>query len=356
MKKILCLLLVVVLTLGMFAGCGEKAPAETYEVAFVTDIGTVDDKSFNEGTYAGVEAWAKANGKTHKHYQPASQEKTDLIDSMYSAIDNGAKVVVAAGFVFPEALTVVATANPDVDFILLDAEVVPILDNIATFQYSVEDAGWLAGYLSVKEGFKKLSFIGGISFPTVYNAGQGFVQGADAAAKELGIDIEMSYGFTGNFSDTPDNKIMMTAVLSTGTEVLFSFGGGNTFSAFAAASEADPARWVITPDVDGTSLHDTALTSVMKELAHSVEVALDDIYNNEFKTYGGKNTLVGINEGLVGLPFENSKFEVVTKADYDAAVELVKTIDVIVSADANKSKEDMIKELGLTNTTVTFIS
>ncbi|MFI3167455.1 MAG: BMP family ABC transporter substrate-binding protein [Bacillota bacterium] len=356
MKKILSLVLVLALCLSLFAGCGSSSSSEGYELAFVTDTGTIDDESFNQSTYEGMKAWAEDNGKTYTDYEPLSSSTTDLVDTMTVAIANGASVIVCAGYVFPEAIAIVGADYPDVHFIVCDTDTE--IANTASFSYSVESAGYLAGYLSVIDGYTSLAYIGGISYPTVYNAGQGFMQGADAAAAELGITIEQIYGHTGNFDDSAENKAMFASIFSTGTEVLFSFGGSNQFSAFSAAAEASPTRWVVTPDVDGTGLHDTAYTSVMKQLASSVYVALDDLYNNDFAIYEGVNQ-VGILEDMVGIPYENSKFENVTDADYDTALAATKAATVIVSADANDAATAgdtaaFISALGLTNSNVTL--
>ncbi|MFI3128579.1 MAG: BMP family ABC transporter substrate-binding protein [Bacillota bacterium] len=357
MKKILSLVLVLALCLSLFAGCGSDSSSDGYELAFVTDVGTIDDQSFNQSTYEGMLAWALDNDKTYKDYEPLSSSTTDLVDTMNVAIANGAKVIVAAGYVFPEAMTQVANENPDVYFILCDSDT-EMPSNCCSFSYNVEYAGFLAGYATVMDGYTSLAYIGGISYPTVYNAGQGFMQGADAAAAELGITIDQIYGHTGNFDESAANKAMFTSIFSTGTEVLFSFGGSNTYSAYAAASEASPTRWIVTPDTDGTSQDATAYTSVMKELGYSVYSALDDIYNNNFAVYAGVN-IVGIDEDMVGIPFENSKFTNFDADDYATAVALAKSTNVIVSSDANDAAtagdvDTFISELGLTNSNVTL--
>ncbi len=345
-------MLVLVLALSVFAGCGPKENPNAVEIAFVTDIGTIDDQSFNQGSYEGVEAWGKANGKTYGYYQPADSDKTNLINTIELAITNGAKVVTCSGFVFDEAIKEVAPAHPDVKFVICDTQV-PSMPNVATFTYLAEEAGYMAGYASVMDGHYDLAYIGGVGFPTVYGAGQGFIKGADDAAKEKDITIKMAYGFTGNFVDNPENKAMMAAVFASGTEVIFSFGGGNTASAFAAASEITPNRWVITPDTDGTGTHATAYSSVMKELGKTMGLALDDIYNNDFAKFGGKHTVLSSKEGMVGLP-AGSKFEQFSDADYEALMKKVQGMTVVVSdeAEANNSHVDV---LGLTNTEFRYV-
>jgi basic membrane protein A len=98
MKKLFVALAVLLFGISL-AACGTTA--ETYEVAFVTDIGQLMDKSFNQGTWEGVKGFAEENGKTYKYYQPANGNNAtdqDRIAAFEQAIANGAKIVVAAGF------------------------------------------------------------------------------------------------------------------------------------------------------------------------------------------------------------------------------------------------------------------
>ena len=148
MKKLIALLLALVMVVGLVA-CGAKeeaaapaateaAPASTnpddiademtssdgkYQVAFITDVGQLKDKSFNQGTYDGVKLFAAANGKSYKYYQPANGNEAtddDRIDAMKLACENGAEVVVAAGFMQQGALEAAAAAYPDVHFVFID--------------------------------------------------------------------------------------------------------------------------------------------------------------------------------------------------------------------------------------------
>ena len=142
MKKFLALLLAAMMVMALMAGCGSNNNANNnsaksaddiademtsengkYEIAFVTDVGQLKDKSFNQGTYDGVKLYANANGKTYKYYQPANGDQAtddDRYDAMKAAVDNGATTVVCAGFMQEGALSRVAAEYPDVNFIFID--------------------------------------------------------------------------------------------------------------------------------------------------------------------------------------------------------------------------------------------
>ena len=140
-----------------------------YEVAFVTDVGQLKDKSFNQGTFDGVKLYANANGLSYKYYQPANANEAtddDRYDAMKAAVDSGATVVVCAGFMQEGALKRAASEFPDVKFIFIDGY--PLSDeggnnltNVAPIAFKEEQCGYFAGYAVVKEGFTKLGFSGG---------------------------------------------------------------------------------------------------------------------------------------------------------------------------------------------------
>ena len=228
MKKFLAMLLAVVMVLSM-AACS-KQPAKDpnkgnddpnqiatitnpdqindemtsedgkYEIAFITDVGQLKDKSFNQGTYDGVKLYAANNKLSYKYYQPANKDQAtddDRYEAMKAAVENGAKVVVCAGFMQEGALRMAAKEFPNVSFVFVDGYPIteeagvdgsPILKNVAGIAFKEEQCGYLAGYAVVKEGFTKLGFTGGGggTNPACCRYGYGFVQGADAAAKELG--------------------------------------------------------------------------------------------------------------------------------------------------------------------------
>ena len=204
MKKLLAILLALVLALATCSAIAEVVDPDTiedtmtsadgtYELAFVTDVGQLKDKSFNQGTWNGVKAYAAENGLSYKYYQPANGDQAtddDRYDAMKAAVEGGAKVVVCAGFMQEAALTKAATEYPDAKFIFIDGY--PIgLDNVAPIAFKEEQSGYFAGYAVVMDGFTKLGFCGGGggTNPACCRYGYGFAQGAEAAAAELGVEV-----------------------------------------------------------------------------------------------------------------------------------------------------------------------
>ena len=115
MKKFLALFLVLAMMLPCIA-----LAEDTYEIAMVTDIGNIDDQSFNQSTWEGVKAYAEANNKTYAYYRPSEDSDEARIESVRAAVAKGAKVVVLPGYLFESSGAVVQKEFPEVTFILLD--------------------------------------------------------------------------------------------------------------------------------------------------------------------------------------------------------------------------------------------
>lgn len=322
MKKLLCLLLSMVLIVGLSACGGGGHGSSGAELALIIVAGgTIDDKSFNQGAWEGIKTYADERSITYKYYQTSE----DTIDAFLNAIDlavtDGAKVVVTPGYVFEPAIYVAQDKYPDTKFILLDG--VPndgsdskTNDNVCAVLYAEEQAGFVAGYASVKEGYRKLGFMGGMAVPAVVKYGYGYIQGAELAAKELVLnagDVEVMYTYIGNFNASPENQTIAASWYQAGTEVIFSCGGPVGFSVMAAAEQAEAL--VIGVDSDQADDSDTVITSAVKMLENSIYQILEMNEKDEFP--GGKTTEFDMTNDGVGLPFETSRFKTFTANDYE---------------------------------------
>ena len=294
------------------------------DVAFVTDVGNIDDQSFNQYTWQGVQDFCSANGLNANYYRPTEDSDAARLEQMDNAVNDGAKAIVVAGYLFGSSVAEAQAKYPDVELLALDVSTSDLGDtapaeNTALITYKEEQAGYLAGYAAVYDGYKELGFLGGMAVPAVIRYGYGFVQGADAAAKELGVDdINIKYWYSGGFAATDEVKNKMDGWYSEGTEVVFACGGPVCQSCDAAA-QANGGK-MIGVDVDQSGQFDTVITSAMKGLAESVNEALTDALNNGWKftdAYAGKQAVLGAAENCVGLPMSTSKFTKFTQEQYD---------------------------------------
>ncbi len=331
MKKFLVFMLTMALLLPVLSGCtptvvtpDDDDDPQGYELALVTDIGTIDDKSFNQGSWEGLKAYAEEHDITYKYYQPAEKTTASYIDTIDLAVEGGAKLIVCPGFLFEPAVLQAQDDHPDVMFILLDGFpnngdfdnlISRIEDNVYSVFYAEEQAGFLAGYAAVKEGYTKLGFMGGMAVPAVIRFGYGYAQGAELAAEEMGIDsIELKYHYTGGFDATPEAQALAASWYNDGTEVIFGCGGAVGNSVMAAAEAAGTK--VIGVDVDQSNESETVITSAMKQLSISVYDGIAAFYGDSFP--GGESVSLDATVDGIGLPMENSRFEDFTQADYDA--------------------------------------
>lgn len=380
-KKIISLLLAGVMALSMVAcgGAKEEAPTASGEVtetseaidmkvAMITDSGDITDQSFNQTTYEACKAWAEANGVEFNYYKPESDADESRNASVDQAVADGANVIVMPGYMF--AATVVAQSDmyPDVKFVALDVSAGDICekgvgegydynpdnwdvteyyntDNVYCCTYQEELSGYMAGYGTVKLGYKHLGFLGGMNVPAVTRFGYGFVQGADAAAKELGIENEVAVEYVcgGQFyGDADITAYMDTWYSEKGVEVVFACGGGIYTSAAEAAVKVGGK--VIGVDSDQSFVinefqEDLTVTSAMKGLATTVNTLLTEIKAGNWNNYAGKIDNLGLvsevaEENFVQLPIETTQFgEGFTEDDYRALVKSMFNGEVEVSND-----------------------
>ena len=359
MKKILALVLALCMVFALCA-CGNtpadgnkpaeesKAPeaaesntpaapeAPAYKVAMITDYGDITDQSFNQTTYEGCKEFCEANGVDFKYYKPAGDSTAERVAMVDAAVADGYNVIVMPGYAFGETITQVADLYPDVKFIALDVSQgdlgdYQIPENVTCAVYQEELCGYMAGYAAVKLGYTKLGFLGGMAVPAVVRYGYGFVQGADAAATELGAEVSLNYVYGNQFSGDADITAYMDTWYANGTEVVFACGGGIYISAAEAAAKVGGK--VIGVDVDQAAIIDAygegmTVTSAMKGLAPTVKDILAElILNDNWAAYAGQIQTLGLVSGTdveanyVQIPYESTQWsDTFTKDDYAALV------------------------------------
>lgn len=350
----------------------EAADVSEYAVAMITDYGDITDQSFNQTTYEACKAFCEEQGIDFKYYKPAGDSTAERVASVEQAIDEGFNVIVMPGYAFGGTLVEVAEAYEDIKFIALDVAAGDILeagvaaagetydynpanwnvedychmDNVYCAIYQEEIPGYMAGYAAVKLGYKKLGFLGGMAVPAVIRYGFGFVQGADAAAAELGLsDVEINYAYGNQFYGDADITAAMDTWYKAGTEVVFACGGGIYTSAAEAAAKVDGK--VIGVDVDQAGTIDSAygegmtVTSAMKGLYPTTYDTLTDvIVNGNWANYAGNITTLGLVSGddptanYVQIPMESTQWnDGFTQDDYKALVADMFSGKVTVSND-----------------------
>lgn len=305
-----------------FAGaCDANDPV----IGFVTDTGGIDDKSFNQGTWEGIEQYCAENnvGATYVESTDAAQVKANLTTMTET---EGIEVVVGSGFNFATDMYEVAKANPDTDYILIDAEPtnpetgeVEQLDNVASYLFNEQEAGYLVGYIAgMTTQTDRVGFVGGQEIPPVQRFGWGYVQGVNAANPDATVD----YQYAGTFTDATVGNTITETMIQQGSDIIFASAGGTNDGVVKAGidhtTNGDPISiigvdrdmyedGIYEGSVDGGDAKSVILTSAVKKVGNAAYSGLEGHFNGEFP--GGKTTTLGLADDGVGLPETNPNLD-----------------------------------------------
>ena len=389
MKKILALLLALAMMLSLVAcGGGEEAAASgeaEYKIAMITDYADITDQSFNQTTWEACVEFGETTGTDVKYYKPVTNDTAGRVASAELAIADGYNVIVMPGYAFGATIAEISDDYPDTKFVALDVGAGDLLetgvalkgetydynpdnwtltdyvymDNVYCAIYQEELCGYMAGYAAVKLGYTSLGFLGGMAVPAVMRFGYGYVQGADAAAAELGIEIEMKYAYGNQFFGDADITAVMDTWYANGTEAVFACGGSIYTSVAEAAKKV--GMKIIGVDTDQAPIIDAAygegmtITSAMKGLAPTtIDTLTDIVINGNWANYAGKIESLGLVSAdpaanyvqiAESTQFEDGKF---TSDDYAALVAGMFDGSIAVS-------NDISAEPAVTNTNVSWL-
>ena len=361
MKKLVSVLLAMLMLVSVVAFAEGD-----YRVAMITDYGDITDQSFNQTTYEAAKAFCDANGIDFTYYKPNGDSTAERVAMVEKADDDGYNVIVMPGYAFGETIAEVQDEYPDTSFIALDVSEgdlggAEVASNVYCAVYKEELCGYMAGYAAVKLGYTHLGFLGGMAVPAVVRYGFGFVQGANAAAEELGNagDVTIEYVYGNQFYGDADITAYMDNWYQTlGVQVVFACGGGIFTSAGEAAAKVEGAK-VIGVDVDQAAIIDglygegLTVTSAMKGLAATVNTLLTETIAGNFANYGGKVESLGLvgtepAANYVQLAGSTQFGEGFTEADYADLVAKMFSGEIAVSdaIDAMPATTITVNDLG----------
>ena len=348
------------------SSAAEGGAEKIVKVALTCDTGTIDDESFNQACWTAVSGYM---GDDCQYYIPEADASDEDRETMIrQAVNDGADVIVCVGYLYGASLAWAADQYPDVKFIAIDVtqgdigtDAIPA--NCYCITFKEEQAGYLAGYAIAKDGKTKLGFLGGMAVPAVIRYGYGFVQGADAAAQELGQNVEINYFYGGQFYGDANITSRMEGWYSNGTQVVFACGGGIYTSAVEAALKSN--GYVIGVDVDqnyigvngvkdGSFAYNPFITSAMKGLSEAVSTALSDIEAGEWSEIAASNGNFGLEDGdYVGLPTDADSwnFETFTVDEYEELKGKIKSGEIVVDNNSDDATKPTVSEF----TTVNYI-
>ena len=376
MKKTLSLILLAALLLTAFAafsGCAKKR----YALVLITDTGSVTDKGFNQSAWDAMTAFAVERDLDCRYFVPSSTNHGDLVSQLRSAAKNGADVIVAPGSIFETAVCEVQHEYPGTKFILIDgrphradSQTPDIPSNTTSVMFASEQSGFLAGYAAVSDGITSLGFMGGKPDENVCAYGYGFLQGAEYAAKENGINVSAVYRYTGDFEKNDKNKQDAEKMFTDGADLIFVCGDGVEKSVIEAAESK--RCYVICAEKDRRYESGSVLTSAVKGVSAAVTLVLRSVYDTkDFEySFGGKSTYFDAATGGAGLAsfvindkngdafdrfykFSRSAYESILEKVSSKSIDIKRVITVTDPSGFAKA-EELAAGLGLEFVTVTI--
>jgi basic membrane protein A len=375
MKKVVSIVFSSIIVFALICGCAPQAsttaaPAEEAtsseasdgsvggEIALlISAAGTLDDRAFNQGCWNGVKKFAAETGTSYMYYQPVEDTVEAQVTLCDTAVKAGAKFIIINSDQFKVAASKMIAAYPDVTFIIYDT--VPVDDdgnqvltpNILAIQFAEQQATFLAGYAAVKDGYRKLGFMGGMAVPAVVRFGYGFVWGIETACKEMGLDdVEIMYNYSGDFKPTPENQARAASWFQGGTQIIHVAAGPMGASVFAAAEQNNGV--VIGVDSDQSGESDTIITSAIKDLETVTYNSLKAWKDGTFE--GGKIVTYTAKEN--GVALASMKFKNFTQEEYDDLYQRVANdVDGISSAIPTDKDYESPDQIPLTCAKLTYV-
>lgn len=293
-----------------------KPDSVVHTAAIITDVGGVDDKSFNQGAWEGLEAWGKENklekgAKGYDYIQ--SNDASEYTTNIDQAVSNGFSTIFGIGYLLTDAVSAAADQNPETEFGLVDA-VIEGKDNVVSITFKDNEAAYLAGIAAAHSTkTDHVGFIGGEEGPVIDRFEAGFVKGIEDASKDLGKDIKVDVQYAASFGDPAKGKALAANMYQNGADIIYHASGGTGTGVFQEAkdlnekADEDKKVWVIGVDRDQVDdgnyknkdgkEDNFTLTSTIKGVGTAVKDVAQKSQDGEFP--GGDILVYGLKEGGV---------------------------------------------------------
>lgn len=303
-KKLLALLLALTLVVTLFAGCaGDADPEEDAEdelkITMVTDVGGVNDNSFNQSAWEGLQRAEEELG-VHVSYIE-SKDGSDYEPNLENALDAENHLIWGIGFMMADSILEAAEKNPDTKYAIIDMAYDEAPDNVTGVLFQAEQPSFLVGYIAGKmTETGKVGFVGGVEGPVI----SGFDYGFQAGVKYANPDVEVFRQYANAFDDVAKGKAIATKMYQDGADIVFHAAGLTGDGVIEAAKEQD--KWAIGVDRDQSDLApDNVLTSALKRVDNAMFNIAEDLKAGKFE---GGTVIYGLKEGGVDIAPTSDKF------------------------------------------------
>lgn len=353
-KRILACMLSLVVA-GSMIGCsstGEETSKDQIRVGMVTDAGDIDDKSFNQGTWEGVEKAEEKLGVEINYLKPAGETEAEYNIEIGNLYDAGYNLVICPGFKFETSIYSMQEKYQDAKFVIIDGSPKDgqgnslVAENTVSIFFAEHEAGFLSGLaaaLQLKEA--ELGFIGGMEVSSVQKFNWGFQQGITYANENLGTNVsikEENVVYSGSFTDAALGQQLAAQMYDSGVKAIFVAAGSVGIGAINEAKTqvaAGKEAWVIGVDSDQyeDGIYDVennksvVLTSAIKKVNEAAYQIIEAELAGKFN--GGETIVFDASNDGVGIPEENPNLSEDTIAKVSEVYELVKNGEISVRAE-----------------------
>ena len=353
-KKFLALALSALMVTGLVS-CGSNSNSgnsseTTLEVGMVTDSGTIDDKSFNQGTWEGIKKAEKELGVEKNYMQPSGETEANYLTEIQNLYDSGYKFIVTPGYKFETAIYKAQEQYADAKFVILDGAPhngdnnYVVAENTVAIYFAEEQSGFAAGIaaaVELKEG--ELGFIGGLEIPSVQKFDYGFQQGVAYANENYGTNVSLkaeNIVYSGSFVDTALGQQLAAQMYDRGVKAIFAAAGGVGTGVITEAKSRvvnGEEVWVIGVDSDqyADGIYEgnksVVLTSAIKKIDEATYQMIEKQLNDEFP--GGETLRFDAANGGVGIPAENPNLSEDTVTKVNEVLEAIKSGDIVVKTE-----------------------
>ena len=301
---------------------GDKTPSEdAVSVTMVTDFGGINDKSFNQSTYEGLQR-ADKDGKATFDYRESHKED-DYVPNLESALDSESDIVLTVGYALFPATDEAADDNPEQNYVIIDNKNLNDRDNLLGVTFADHENSFLAGYIAgMTSKSNKVGFVGGQKSEVIDRFEYGYRAGVAQAAKDKDEDIDVIVQYANSYSDQAAGKNIANKMYQDGADVVFHAAGGVGIGVIEAAKEND--KWVIGVDRDQSDeAPDNMLVSTVKGVDEAVNNVIDEYAKGNFKAGNEEFTLADGDAVTIAYPKTN---DLVSKETKDKVEEIRKDI------------------------------
>ena len=311
---------------------GGAAAGDSHKVRMVTDTGGVNDQSFNELSWAGMQQLSTDLGWDVAYIE--SKQDSDYMTNLDKAVDDGAELIWGIGFAMGEAVNTAAEQNPDVMFGLIDSTNNNGATNLTGVSFKQEECSFAVGYVAARMTTSgKVGFVGGINSEYMQPFEQGYYAGIEYANKEQGLSVTYTGQWAESFGDAAKGKSIAQKMIQDGADVLYHAAGGTGNGMIEACAEA--GVYAIGVDMDQAHLApESVITSALKKVDQAIYQISQQLISGELA--GGSNIVMGAAEDAVGIA---PTHDLLPDDVYNAALEVIEKIkagEIVVPTNADE--------------------